>query len=122
MKILILEDSPQRIKQFRAGLTKHQLFITDKVDEALNELRIDTNYEMILLDNDLGHKLEGRDLANYIELDAVREEPYIKSIRKIIIHSSNIVAAQYMRGVLKQFDAEHIPFTNFPIDILNEVT
>lgn len=127
MKILILEDSLDRKDAFRKYLTNHQLFITDIVATAHKELRAASEdrhpYQIVMLDNDLGEGLdEGRKLADLIKRDFVDGYVYTEHIRKVFVHSSNVVAAQYMRSTLRRdVDTEHIPFSSFPLAALNEV-
>lgn len=127
MRILILEDSIERRDAFRSTLTKHQLFITDSVSTAHKELRAAHEdghaYEIVMLDNDLGEGLdEGRKLADLIKQDFVDGYVYTERIRKVFIHSTNVVAAQYMRSTLRRDVAvEHIAFPSFPLQALNEV-
>lgn len=127
MRILILEDSMDRRDAFRQTLTNHQLFITDRVDQAHKELRAAYDeghaYDVVMLDNDLGEGLkEGRALADLIKQDFIEGYIYTEKIRKVFIHSTNVVAAQYMRGTLRRnVDVEHIPFPSFPLRALNEV-
>lgn len=128
MKILILEDSLDRRDAFRKYLTKHQLFITDIVSKAHTELRVAYEdgepYSIVMLDNDLGDGFEeGRVLADRIKRDFVDGYAYTEFVRKIFVHSSNVVAAQYMCSTLRgDVDTEHIPFSSFPLAALNEVT
>ena len=127
MKILVLEDSVNRKEMLRKHLTNHQLFITDIVSTAHAELRAAYEdgqpYRVVMLDNDLGEGLdEGRVLADRIKRDFVDGYGYTEQIRKIFIHSSNVVAAQSMRSTLRRdVDVEHIPFSSFPLTALNEV-
>ena len=127
MRILILEDSIERRDAFRAMLTNHQLYITDDVQTAHRELRDayedGRHYSVVMLDNDLGEgRDEGRKLADLIKRDFVDGYVYTEKIRKIFIHSTNTVAAQYMRATLRRdVDTEHIPFSSFPLQALNEV-
>jgi CheY-like chemotaxis protein len=127
MKILILEDSLDRKEAFRKYLTNHQLYITDIVSRAHAELRAAYEdgraYDVVMLDNDLGEGFdEGRKLADLIKRDFVDGYVYTELIRKIFVHSSNIVAAQAMVQTLRRnVDIEHIPFSSFPLQALNEV-
>lgn len=127
MRILILEDSLGRREAFRSELTNHQLFITDDVTRAHQELRDayedGRHYPVVMLDNDLGEgRDEGRKLADLIKRDFVDGYAYTEKIRKVFIHSTNTVAAQYMRATLRRdVDTEHIPFSSFPLEALNKV-
>jgi D-serine dehydratase len=122
MNILILEDSVERIEQFHSKLFNHSLFFTDDVDTAHSLLRA-KGIDVVMLDNDLGEGLkEGRELAKLIQRDFVDGYVYTENIRKIFIHSTNIVAAQYMQNILsRDADVEAISFPVFPLEKLNEV-
>lgn len=119
MKILILEDNPNRIKQFKYNLIGHDVDITDQVLMAI-ELLKNNDYDLIFLDHDLEGKHyvpssyfnTGYTVAKYLSAN-----PQINA--KIIIHSSNYKGVAKMRSVLP--NARHISFIFLDIgSILNE--
>ena len=58
--------------------------------------------EVLSLDNDLGREMEGRHVLNWMEEYKFFHPEYCLP-KKIIIHSSNGVARQYMNSILKKF-------------------
>jgi len=97
MKILILEDDPERIHWFYKKFFKHDITCTNSVDGAIRCIK-DKEYDIIFLDHDLGGKV----FCNH------QEEPtgyhvacMIPSSENkntmVIIHSWNSPAAKLMK-------------------------
>ena len=58
MKILILEDSKERIKIFKKNLTKyHDLYFFDNVQDARDALELMGPWDMLFLDHDLDNRV-----------------------------------------------------------------
>ena len=105
MKILILEDDPERMKNFRNAFAKDEIHHAEHAHDAIELLRNNT-YDLICLDHDLGGTQINFDpedcgtiVAQYIQEYPVDAE--------IIIHSYNIPAAQAMMSLIP--NARHIP-------------
>lgn len=104
-KVLILEDSPERIKVFSRKLIGHQVFITDQAKEAISLIK-DHAFDIIYLDHDLDgmtfvdwntYDNTGMKFVKYLEdIQSLEYYSYLKKI-PIIIHSHNFEAANAMR-------------------------
>ncbi len=111
MKILILEDSGERIRLFKAYLEKHDLHFFDNVQDAVEGIRNLGPFDVLFLDHDLDNRIyvdsdepnTGYQLAKWIAENDVQ-------FKKIILHTHNPAGARKMKSVLPQ--ARIIPFTN----------
>ena len=100
-KILILEDSEERISAFKRALEGHNIVICRAVATAIGEL-YDTTFDFIFLDHDLGEgNRVGIEVAEYLSKNPHNE--------KVIIHSMNPVGQGRMKLLLP--DADVIPFS-----------
>lgn len=107
-KILILEDSQERIHQFQKRLPKDDLYFFDSVDEAKEAYNLLGPFDVIFLDHDLDgsvfvdsdEKNTGYQFAKFL----VEKE----TEAQIIVHSMNSVGAQNIKNALPQ--AEIVPF------------
>jgi CheY-like chemotaxis protein len=110
MKILILEDSSERIFQFKKKLLDHDVIFTDKPKEAIELLKIN-DYDYLMLDHDMGDKFEkpgegtGYEVAKWIAGHPDRTP------RHILIHTMNNIGAASMMRVLGDVNirASYIP-------------
>jgi CheY-like chemotaxis protein len=112
MKILILEDSTERVRVFKSLLAEHELFIFDKVKEAKGFLE-KNDVEVLLLDHDLDDKImvnsndenTGYQFAKYIKQSG-------KKFEQIIIHSLNPIGSTMMEEELQGCadEVKRIPF------------
>ena len=109
MKILILEDSIERIRIFKKYFDKkHKLFIFDQVEDAKNAIDHSGPFERIYLDHDLDQRgfvdsdedNTGYQLAKYIVEKNVDAD--------IILHTLNPFGAERMQAVLP--NAKQISF------------
>ena len=99
-KILILEDSEERIVAFKRVLVGHNIVACNTVATAIGEL-YDNTFDFIFLDCDLGDgKRTGTEVAQYLS-----ENPHDE---KVVIHSMNPIGQGRMKLLLP--DAEIIPF------------
>ena len=102
-KILILEDSEERIVAFKRVLVGHNIVVCKAVATAIGEL-YDNTFDFIFLDCDLGDgKRTGTEVAQYLS-----ENPHDE---KVVIHSMNPIGQGRMKLLLP--DAEIIPFDIF---------
>jgi CheY-like chemotaxis protein len=102
MKILVLEDNPERIKYFRELLKVHDLFITKDIQIALDFLRLN-ECEIIFLDHDLGQDYL-TSLNNGYELVKKIVELELQPYSQFYIHSMNPNGANRMVNLLKDND------------------
>ena len=102
MNIFILEDNDQRIKFFRKLFLDHNVICSTTVDDAIETVD-SLEFDMIMLDHDLGGKLgmgfmqdkTGLGLVDYIiDKDSQKNTSYI-------IHSQNPVGAVRMLNALR---------------------
>lgn len=109
MKVLVLEDSPQRVYEFRQRFLEIGWVGTfvDKAQEAIDLLK-KKSFDIIFLDHDLGgetyvdpnNKNTGSEVARWLS-----ENP-TESV--VIIHSLNAPAAHHMQTLCKK--AVHLPY------------
>ena len=109
LKILILEDSPERIRIFKEKLSKkHDIYFFNQVEEAKRAIESQGPFDVIFLDHDLDHQIyvdsdeenTGYQLAKYIANKNISA--------KVIIHTMNTIGADRMLEVLP--DAKHVEF------------
>jgi CheY-like chemotaxis protein len=100
MNILVLEDSPERIKVFKEHLDGDITFVNDSFS-AIKLLK-DNTYDIIFLDYDLGDKTKGSGAicAHFLAAKEIAS--------RTIIHSMNLVGVSRMKMILP--NAEVIPF------------
>lgn len=114
LRILILEDSPERISFFKQKFNKHDAYFFDMADDAIEALRIinDKPWDIILLDHDLGGKVfvsSAEHNTGYTVAKYIADNRNDFEINQIIIHSLNPAAAQNMKNVLPE--AQYVPYT-----------
>ena len=106
MKVFVLEDDPDRIRQLCEWLKGCEW---DCVHTCMREGEFNPPYDLILLDHDLG----GRQLIDH-EDDGVSFVRLIKDRinpeADIIIHSYNLEGAKRMQAELKPLQSERVPF------------
>jgi CheY-like chemotaxis protein len=104
IKVLILEDSSERIRFFVERLGQCDLTITEDAAEAVDYLRGNV-FNYVFLDNDLGENNgEGIDVAEFLHNNPTN----LNNSSNIIIHSWNSPAARIMKGLLPA--SKIIPF------------
>lgn len=131
MKIFILEDDFERIRQFCNWYSRCNMTITNNVKDAVSAIihaaEIDDPYDVIFLDHDLGGRIyvdtsdpnTGSEVVRkLVETDVLLSNPHF------IIHSMNTAAAISMEQALNSTDrfsfVHRIPFNkldNETIDI-----
>ena len=100
-RILILEDSEERIAAFKRALEGHDVIVCRAVATAIGELYNNT-FDFVFLDHDLGEgNRAGSEVAKYLS-----ENPHGE---KVVIHSMNPVGQKTMKRMLP--DADVIPFS-----------
>lgn len=110
MKILILEDSGERIFRFKQKLIGHEVTFTDKPKVAIQLLQ-DTDWDYLCLDHDLGPTFDAPgDGTGYEVARWISEHPE-RAPRHILIHTMNNVGASAMMLVLGRVNirASYIP-------------
>lgn len=108
MRVLILEDDPNRVSVFLRKLEGHEVDSVSTADAAIWMLQ-QNEYDMAFLDHDLGGKAHqqsgpgtGYEVAKWI-----KDHPD-RAPKQIVIHSCNPAGSQNMYCVLP--DARVIPF------------
>ena len=96
LKIFILEDNLERIKQFRLSLLGNDLTIAKDIDEADQEFK--PPYDVFFLDHDLGDRAFVETSDPNTGSAFLREKRVRKALagKVVIIHSLNIPAAKSM--------------------------
>lgn len=103
MKILILEDDPNRILTFRRSLIGQNLTIVETATEAIKELENpESDFSIIFLDHDLGGKIFVSEADENTGSEVVRWMiSNMETIPTVVIHSHNEPAALNMQSALK---------------------
>lgn len=101
-RILIVEDSSERIKQFQRKLLNHVVVFTDDTKKAISLLATE-KWDFLFLDHDLGGAEmvdsgpgTGYEVARYLFLNPDRKPP------NIILHSLNPIGRANMLAVLPE--------------------
>ena len=118
MKILVLEDDRERIKQFKdrfeeAGITEEEIFFEIDVSPAIKLFEIHS-FDVLFLDHDLGedtmvetsHKNTGSEFAR--QLMELHQSGKIGKLPMCFIHSFNPWGAENMKRVIGK-SSERIP-------------
>lgn len=118
MKILILEDSGERIFQFKKRLLSHETTFTDKPKEAIQLLQ-DSDWDYIFLDHDMGNVFEKPGEGTGYEVAGWIAEHPERAPRHILLHTMNNVGAAAMMLVLGRvgIKAQYIPLLWEKIEI-----
>ena len=110
IRIFILEDDDNRIKQFRKNFINAELTITKDSKDAIKILRKQLPYDYLFLDHDLGGQQmtksgenTGYEVAQWLSKNALK-----KPKLGLYIHSLNIPGAKNMHDALGY--GTHIPF------------
>jgi len=118
MRILILEDDPERQQCFQRNLVGHDVIITDKAKTAI-QLLSDQEWGLLCLDHDLGGQVyvksgegTGYEVAVWLEEHPDRQPP------QIILHSLNPAGRENMKRCLP--GAIDLPFAWVKIHTLIE--
>jgi CheY-like chemotaxis protein len=107
MKILVLDDSKERLEIFKKKLSQHSLDCCETSKEAIKLLEAN-HYDSCCLDHDLGgtqNQTSGEN-TGYEVAEWLSNNPE-KQPAQIIIHSYNPAGAQNMKKLLPK--AEVIP-------------
>ena len=99
MNIFILEDDLLRMKLFEQALMDHNVDHADNVQDG-KKLLTENEYDLILLDHDLGGEQTGYQLAKFIRDDNI--------CTRVITHTCNYAGAQNILAVLPH--ATYFPF------------
>lgn len=113
MKILILEDSIERLDFFREKLKAYELHIFNHAKDAIEYVQNNT-VDLAFLDHDLENQhhispelpITGSEFTRFIV------EHNLMKDTTIIIHSMDAVGSEYMYSTLKKagYKVERIPF------------
>jgi len=100
MKILILEDSPERQEKFARALRGHMMAFVDTARDAILFLQ-DDKFDTVFLDHDLGGQVmvESGDGTGYEVACWLEQHPEHRP-KQIIIHSLNPSGAARMKQAL----------------------
>lgn len=100
MRILVLDDSSERLKIFRQNFTGHIVDCVKTAREAIQKLSTE-EWDGIFLDHDLGDKVmvasgpgTGYEVAEWLSANPDKQP------KMIFIHSFNTVGAKRMKSVL----------------------
>ena len=102
MKVLVLEDSHIRVREFKQRLLEKG-WVGTFVESAMDAIKMlkEKKFDLIFLDHDLGDETyvdtyernTGSEVARWLN-----EHP-VKAV--VVIHSLNLPAAEYMQSLIK---------------------
>ena|SRR5690606_25896798 len=120
MRVLVLEDSPERIREFKRNLIGCNVDITKNPNEAMQFLK-EKSYDYIFLDCDLEEnhyfpsywtdkmitesKTTGVAVARFLE-----ENPDLSKSATVVVHSLNPVGSKSMMKFCEPRGARYIPY------------
>jgi CheY-like chemotaxis protein len=108
MRILILEDSPERQEQFNKNLVGHNVEISDSSKATIQKLS-NEKWDILFLDHDLGgHAYVPSGENTGYEVAKFLEENQQFMPQNVIVHSLNSVGAKNITDALP--NAVRIPF------------
>lgn len=99
MKILIIEDSNERIKAFKRLFKYHELHFAKSGSEAIE--KIPQGWDLISFDYDLGGAETSEEAARFLG----KNPGYTKDV---VIHSYNPVGAEKLNKIFSGFPARRI--------------
>jgi len=108
MRILILEDDPNRHVRFRRNLIGAEITIVDQAQDAIELLKT-KEWDLLCLDHDLGGKIHvdsSEPNTGYAVAKWLEENPKFQP-KEIILHSLNPVGRENMKKCLP--NAKEIP-------------
>ena len=101
MRILILEDDPNRVDSFQKCYKDHEIVTSDQTKEIINLLQTE-KWDALFLDHDLGGQVyvpsgddTGYEVAKWLELNPQYKPKYI------ILHTLNPAGRNNMRACLR---------------------
>lgn len=115
-RVLVLDDSKERIKTFKKLLIGFSVTYCSTAEEAIKQLH-SNEFDLIFLDHDLGPEDEGKQVpeinsgttvANSMNPLEILNDPFI------VIHSLNGEPARWMEKSLRKrgFRVMYVPYTN----------
>ena len=108
MKILVLDDNKDRLKQFKQKLIGHVVECAETAREAIELLEKNEPFDQIFLDHDLSgfeHQPSGKN-TGYEVAEWISKHNHKRPFR-IVIHSFNVQGAQNILTLLPE--ASYIP-------------
>ena len=119
IKILVVEDDPNRVVRFSRECAGHDLTVTEFASDGASHVR-GTKFDLIFLDHDLGGQqmVDSDDNSGYHVAKAIPGS--INDETPVVVHSLNPIGSQRMVGVLK--NGYRISFTNLRIsEVVSQV-
>lgn len=117
MKILILDDSPERHAIFLARYVKHDLVQVYSVDAAIKAVEAESPFDAMFLDHDLttlqSIGLNDGEPSGTVFARYLAELPDEKRPAQIIIHSWNDAGRTRMAGILKDAGYKNVVIQPF---------
>jgi CheY-like chemotaxis protein len=115
MKIIFLDDDHQRWYQFQSQVP--QAFRAETAEECIKMIEDRPDIDWLFLDHDLGGEAYVNSSREDCGMEVVRylcEDPRTKSIKNIVVHSYNVVAAAEMYKKLQEtgYNVKLVPFYN----------
>lgn len=112
MKVLIVEDDDERIKNFKIHLCKHKLIFAKTAPASIESLR-SGHFDYVFLDHDLDEENTGKDGEGIDVVRHVIKEAACYQKTTFILHSMNPVGAKNMKQELERagLKVECLPYS-----------
>lgn len=114
MKVLFLDDDPNRRRYARGFFAGHELSEAETAEQAINLLKKYSPYDLVMLDHDLG----GRTFVPSDEVSGFHVAQFIAGMdesllpKEVLVHSYNFAGADRMVKVLRgTVPVEYRPFS-----------
>ena len=108
MRVLILDDAPERHMAFAERLLGEEVTHVYLHESAVAVLKVEFSFDRVYLDHDLGTTATGYDTAKFIAVELPKE----KRPRLVVVHTNNPIGGDRMLRILQDGGVvtEHQPF------------
>ena len=115
IRILVIEDSEDRLKWFQAEFGHCDLTMATNAKAGISYVK-DRKFDLIFLDHDLGHRVfvDSNDENTGYQVAKAIVISEFNNTTPVVIHSWNPTGAENMRTILT--NSIYIPFGTFKID------
>ena len=103
MKVLFLDDDPDRMKHARRWFVNDTLSESETAEQAIKMLEKYSPYDLVSLDHDLGGNVfvPSDEVSGYAVALYISKMPKELLPKRVVIHSFNPAGAQNMINVLR---------------------
>ncbi len=120
MKILFLDDDPNRTKNARKCDAKDELCEAETAEQAIQFLEKHSPYDAVSLDHDLGGNIycPSDEMSGFAVAEYISKMPKEKMPKQVVVHSFNHGGAENMIKVLQGI----VPVIKRPFNMNNNLS